>query len=137
MALRFLSKILKRREEREHKDASVEEKEEIGQAAVKERSGEIAKADRGAVTGVLAAPHITEKTSGKSGENKYAFVVSRRANKPEVKRAIEARYGINVLGVNIVNVPGKERKRGKQVGWKQGYKKAIVQLKEGQTIEIQ
>jgi len=89
------------------------------------------------MTGVLLSPKITEKTSGASGVGKYAFVVAGRSNKPEIKRAVEAKYGVEVLSVNTVNLPGKERKRGRQIGWKPGYKKAVVTLKAEQTIEIQ
>ena len=86
--------------------------------------------------GVLLAARVTEKTSQLNKKNKYVFEVDRRANKPGVRRAVETRYGVGVLSVNMVNIPGKERKRGRQIGWKPGYKKAVVKLKEGQTIEL-
>ena len=67
----------------------------------------------------------------------YAFAVRRDANKSQVKRAVESRYGVQVAMVRIVNIVGKEIRRGKQIGWKQGMKKAYATLAEGQTIEIQ
>jgi len=90
----------------------------------------------GVIAGVLNAAHITEKTAN-SGTNKYAFLVNRKANKAEIKRAIGSRYGVDVLSVNIVNLPAKERRRGRQIGWKPGRKKATVKIKEGQSIEVQ
>ncbi len=87
--------------------------------------------------GVLLRPHLTEKTSSGAEKNKYVFVVSKDTNRIEVKKAVEARYQVEVARVNVVNTQGKERKRGRQVGWRPGYKKAVVTLEEGQTIEIQ
>ena len=81
-------------------------------------------------------PHITEKSAMLGGENKYIFLVGPRANKIEVKKAVEGRYGVSVRNVNILNMPGKERRRGRQIGWKPGFKKAIVKVKEGQKIEL-
>ena len=88
-------------------------------------------------TGILLAPHITEKASQAAGHNQYVFRISERANKTDVKRAVEVKYGVDVEAVNIVNLPGKERHRGRQIGWKPGHRKAIVKVKEGQKIEIQ
>ncbi|TSC76352.1 MAG: large subunit ribosomal protein L23 [Parcubacteria group bacterium Gr01-1014_33] len=89
------------------------------------------------VTGVLRRPHITEKTSNAAKENKYVFAIAAGVNKPMVTHAVESRYNVSVETVNIVNLPSKKRMRGRQIGWKQGLRKAIVQVKEGQTIEIQ
>ena len=85
---------------------------------------------------ILKHPLITEKTSDLSMLNKYIFVVGQTANKSEVKKAVESLYGVSVLGVNIVKVPRKKRHRGRVTGWKAGFKKAIVSVKEGDKIEI-
>ena len=90
--------------------------------------------------GVLMHPHITEKTAAGaalSGKKMYAFSVSGDANKREVKQAVESRYGVRVIAVRVVNIRGKEIRRGTQIGWKQGMKKAYAMLAAGQTIEIQ
>ena len=87
--------------------------------------------------GVLLHPHITEKTAAAAHSRMYAFAISRDANKLQVKQAVESKYGVNVTAVRMVNIRGKEIRRGKQVGWKQGMKKAYATLAEGQTIEIQ
>lgn len=132
----FLKKIFKR--EKKESGEKIRKAEEEVAAARDEKISEKAPGPGGKlVMGVLLAARITEKTSQLSKENKYVFEVDRRANKSGVKRAVEARYGVGVLSVNMVNIPGKERKRGKQIGWKPGYKKAVVKLKEGQTIEVQ
>jgi large subunit ribosomal protein L23 len=92
---------------------------------------------RTSILNVLRSPHITEKTSDAAALNKYVFRVDRTTNKDRVRRAVEARYGVGVAEVNILNVHGKERRRGRQIGWKQGYKKAVVTVKKGESIEIQ
>ena len=85
---------------------------------------------------VLKRPLITEKTADLSMLNKYIFVVGDGANKNEVKKSVESLYGVSVMSVNIVKVPRKKRHRGRVMGWKAGFKKAIVTVKEGDKIEI-
>lgn len=117
-----------RKEERRAEKEELIKKETVGAGVIKE--GRI-------IPGIIRSPRITEKTSGSAKENKYVFEVSARANKVDVKGALEARYGVNIEAVNIVNAPGKERRRGRQIGWKPGFKKAMVKVRQGQTIEIQ
>ena len=69
-------------------------------------------------------------------KNKYTFKIWSKANKIEVKKAIEGIYGVDVINVKVINIPRKKRRLGKQTGWRKGYKKAIVRIKEGQKIEI-
>ncbi len=146
MALRFLSKILKKKEERpvirkispETPVKKITEEGKTEAALASEKIDRTDKPKKEIITGVLVASHVTEKASAAAGNgNKYTFVVRDRANKVDIKRAVEARYGVNVVRVNVVNVPGKERRRGRQVGWKPGYKKAIIALKKGERIEVQ
>lgn len=85
---------------------------------------------------ILCSPHITEKATDFAEKNKYVFKVLPRANKSEIKEAVEDTYGVDVAGVRIVNVPRKKRKLKGQIGWRKGYKKAIVKIKKGQKIEI-
>ena len=91
----------------------------------------------GRIYGVIRAPLITEKTASLGKNRAYTFVVAPSANKIDIKRAVESRFSVKVEKVNILNMPDKERRRGRQIGWKAGFKKAAVKLKEGQTIEIQ
>jgi large subunit ribosomal protein L23 len=84
----------------------------------------------------LKSPHITEKASFLAESNQYAFNVYERANKKDIKRAVEDVFGAEVVSVKIINVRQKEVRVGRTKGTKPGYKKAIVKIKEGQKIEI-
>jgi large subunit ribosomal protein L23 len=90
---------------------------------------------------VLVRPVLTEKVNGqieKSG--RYTFVVAKAANKLEVKKAVEEFYGVKVSDVNTVVVPAKNKSRftkaGVLKGRKSGYKKAIITLAEGDSIDL-
>jgi len=86
---------------------------------------------------VLLSPHVTEKATELGEINKYVFKVCPNANKIEIKKGVESLYGVDVAGVNIINIHRKKRRVGrKRQGWKKGYKKAIVEIKKGQKIEI-
>lgn len=85
---------------------------------------------------VLKSPHITEKSSQLAKENQYTFVVFPKANKKEIEKAISELYGVDVEKVRIVKKPSKQRRIGRQIGKKPGYKKAIVKIKPGQKIDI-
>lgn len=85
---------------------------------------------------VLKAPQVTEKATALAEKNQYTFKVWPEANKAEMKKAIEDLYGVDVLGVKIIKVPRKKRRLGRISGWRKGYKKAIVKIKEGQKIEV-
>lgn len=85
---------------------------------------------------IIKSPHITEKATDLTKKNQYVFKVEPNANKIEIKKAIEKLYGVDVLSVKIINVPKKRRRLGRISGWRKGYKKAIVRIKEGQKIEV-
>ncbi len=85
---------------------------------------------------VLLKPIITEKTSELISLNQYVFKVSKRANKEQVRRAIEHLYKVKVEKVRIINRKRKKKNLGKYQGWKPSFKKAIISLKEGDRIEI-
>ena len=85
---------------------------------------------------VLEMPHITEKSTKLNEEDKYVFKVFQKANKNEIKKAIEGLYGVEVIKVRTINIPKKSKRLGARFGWKKGYKKAIVTIKKGQKIEI-
>ncbi len=89
---------------------------------------------------LLLIPHVSEKaTMFAQGSEKigptYVFRISGSANKISIKSAVENRYKVKVRGVNIVNLPGKVRRRGRVVGHQAGFKKAIVALQAGNVIE--
>jgi len=85
---------------------------------------------------ILKTPQVTEKATDLTKKNQYVFKVWPGANKVEIKKAIEDLYGVDVLDVKIIKVPRKKRRLGRISGWRKGYKKAIVKIKEGQKIEI-
>lgn len=85
---------------------------------------------------VLVKPLITEKATNLGEHNKYVFVVSLKANKISVAKAIEETYGVKPLKVNLANVSGKKVARGKVRGQRKDWRKAIVTLPKGQTIKI-
>ena len=85
---------------------------------------------------ILKTPQVTEKATGLVGQNQYVFKVWPRVNKVETKKAIEDLYGVDVISVKIIKVPRKRRRLGRISGWRKGYKKAIVKIKEGQKIEV-
>ncbi|MFH1657112.1 MAG: 50S ribosomal protein L23 [bacterium] len=85
---------------------------------------------------ILKAPHISEKATDLNQKDQYVFKVLPRAKKTEIKKVIENLYGVNVTGVKIIKVPAKKKRRGKNIGIKKGYKKAIVRIKKGEKIEI-
>ncbi len=119
------------------KKAKIEKKVSPKKKEIKEPSQKPSKKRvSGAEVLVLQSPHVTEKATDLSQENKYVFKVSKRANKNDIKRAIEGSYNVDIESVRIINVPKKKRKLGRQEGWRKGYKKAIVKAKKGQKIEI-
>ena len=79
---------------------------------------------------------MTEKATDLTSKNQYIFKVFPGSNKNQVKKAVEDVYGVDVINVNIVNIPKKRRRLGRIEGWRRGYKKAIVRIKEGQKIEV-
>jgi large subunit ribosomal protein L23 len=90
---------------------------------------------------VLVKPLITEKMTGLSEKKgQYGFVVNRKANKLEVKKAVEDMYGVTVQSVNTMIIPGKKRSRNTKtkfiVGRTPAVKKAIVTLAEGESIDF-
>jgi large subunit ribosomal protein L23 len=85
---------------------------------------------------ILLYPQISEKATYLGEENKYVFIVSKSANKKEIKQAVRDVYGIKPLSINTVKVGGKERRYGKVQGKTVGYKKAIVALPKGETIQL-
>ena len=85
---------------------------------------------------VLLAPVVSEKSYSLITDRKYTFKVHKDAHKTQVRQAVEQLFGVNVVNVNIVKVQAKPKRRGLSVGKRPGWKKAIVQIGEGQTIEI-
>ena len=89
---------------------------------------------------ILIKPILTEKATSSNDKGKFSFIVDRKANKVQVNKAVEKTYDVNVVSVNTINVLGKSvskfTKTGIVNGRKPSYKKAVVQLKEGEFIDF-
>jgi large subunit ribosomal protein L23 len=84
----------------------------------------------------LRRPLITEKHTILQEQGKYAFEVVKEASKPQIKQAVEKAFKVEVTAVNVMVVPGKRRRRGRLQLPAHPWKKAIVTLKSGDTIEL-
>lgn len=114
----------------------VKKTEVIKKEIVKPLKKPVKKTDKGLAYSVLKAPHITEKATDLAKNDRYVFKVYERANKTEIKKAVENLYNVDVINVRIIKVPSKKRIFKGIKGIKKGYKKAIVLIKKGQKIEI-
>jgi large subunit ribosomal protein L23 len=85
---------------------------------------------------IIKKPLISEKSMGLMAENKYTFVVDKRANKIQIKNAVQDIFNVTVLDVKTLIVKGKVKRMGKYQGKTPDKKKAIVTLKQGDKIEI-
>jgi large subunit ribosomal protein L23 len=86
---------------------------------------------------VIKEPHITEKANlQKEGANQISFNVHRQANKIEIRQAVETLFRVKVLDVKTMNVRGKFRRMGRNIGKRSDWKKAVVKLAPGESIEF-
>ena len=85
---------------------------------------------------VLRRPLITEKNTSLQALGKYAFEVDREANKQQVREAVERAFKVKVMAVNVVSVPGRERRVGRYKVLTRSWKKAIVTLQPGDSIQF-
>jgi large subunit ribosomal protein L23 len=85
---------------------------------------------------VLLAPVVSEKSYSLIADRKYSFRVHPKAHKTQVRQAVEELFQVKVERVNISQVKSKPKRRGLHRGTKPGWKKAVVQVREGDTIEI-
>lgn len=84
----------------------------------------------------LLKPVITEKTTMMMSDGKYTFKVPLHANKIEIRKAVEKAFGVKVKKISTLRTMGKFKRMGKHIGKRPDYKKAIVTLQEGETIEF-
>ena len=85
---------------------------------------------------VLIAPVVSEKSYSQIVENRYTFKVHKDAHKTQVRQAVEELFDVKVVCVNLIKMPAKPKRRGMIKGTRPGWKKAIVELKAGDKIEI-
>jgi large subunit ribosomal protein L23 len=86
--------------------------------------------------GILVRPLITEKATNLSQYNQYVFEVSVKANKIQIGHAIETRYGVKPKKVNVLNNVGRKVRHGRNTGRTKAWKKAIITLPKGKSIQI-
>lgn len=86
---------------------------------------------------IITHPVITEKATLLAGQNKYVFMVKKNATKNEVKKAVRAIYKVEPTAVDMINLPSKVKGFGRVQGKTQSRRKAIVTLKQGDTITLQ
>ena len=86
---------------------------------------------------VIIRPVMTEKTAGLMEEgNKVVFRVRKEANKNQIRDAVEQLFGVKVSSVNTIKMPGREKRQGRFVGRRNGYKKAVITLADGQVLDL-
>lgn len=131
----FLNKIFKKQKE-EPSFAKAMEGKEKKPVAEKKVETEIKKPVAILKSSILISPITTEKAASGQKSNQYVFKILPSANKIMVADAIRKTYKVKVVAINIINIPKKEIVVGRTKGFKAGYKKAIITLPKGQTIEI-
>ncbi len=86
---------------------------------------------------ILLRPVISEKSIAQTERNNYTFAVARDANKFQIKAAVEAEFKVHVLGVRVVSVRPKQKRRGRRTpGMVPGWRKAVVTIAPGEKIEL-
>jgi large subunit ribosomal protein L23 len=85
---------------------------------------------------IIIAPVVTERSMDLQADNKYTFIVDRKANKTEIKNAVEKLFSVDVTNVRTLNVKGKPKRVGRYLGRTPARKKAIVSVRDGQSIKI-
>ena len=86
--------------------------------------------------GILFRPLITEKAQILTAQNKYAFEVDTRANKMQIKEAVQVAFNVQVVNVNTMTMKGKTRRYGRKLTKQPDWKKAVVTLAPGEKIEL-
>ncbi len=131
------SKLAVKKEKNEEiKKISKSEKGTASKTAIKKDKKTVKKEIKGNAYRILIRPLITEKVTELGVYNKYAFEISLKANKTEVKKSIKEVYGVMPISVNIINMKGKKVRSGRTAGKKKDWKKAIVTLKTGEKIQV-
>ena len=91
----------------------------------------------GSVHDILIRPVISEKSVAQTERNNYTFQVSRESNKLQIRAAVEAEFKVTVIGVRVMSVKSKQKRRGrKTMGTVPGWRKAVVTIAAGQKIEL-
>ncbi|MBN2197809.1 50S ribosomal protein L23 [Candidatus Wolfebacteria bacterium] len=130
--------IFKKTKKIKSSEKEIEKKEivkEIDEKKIKTKKEEKPKLVHGSAF-LIKQAWISEKSTDLSALGKYIFIVNKKANKSEIKKAIESIYKVKVKSVNMINVKSKEKRLGRSLGKTSAFKKAIVTLKPGEKIDI-
>lgn len=114
--------------------APVEEKQ--GSSVDNVTSGDVSASKTTKAPSLLSNPRVSEKASRETSRGTYIFNVPLSANKIEVRKAVEKHYRVHVMRVNMIRGEGKIVRRGRTVGKRPNWKKALVTLQKGQSIEV-
>jgi len=123
-------------EEKTEKDISADEIVKKAKTEKPAKKKTVVIKNAGVAYAVLLEPWITEKSHAAMAHNRYTFKVVLKASKKQVKKAIEGLYGVTVERVAITNMPAKRKSTGQHTGTRSVIKKAVVTVKEGQSIEL-
>nr|YP_009313544.1 Ribosomal protein L23 [Galaxaura rugosa]SCW21798.1 Ribosomal protein L23 [Galaxaura rugosa] len=85
---------------------------------------------------IVKKPLLTDKSTQLLEENQYCFKIQKNVRKPDIKQAIEYLFNVKVVSINIMNLPPKKHSVGKFIGRKPIYKKAIIKIKDGNSINL-
>ena len=85
---------------------------------------------------IIKYPIITDKATRLLANNQYSFIVNPKYDKPSIKAAVESLFNVKVVKINTAHLPKKKKRVGQYTGWKPHYKKAIVTLSAGDTINL-
>lgn len=85
---------------------------------------------------IILEPILTEKSNDAREQHKYTFKVAKKANKIQIMRAIKKIYNAEAVSCNVINMDGKKKRQGKFIGKTSSFKKAIITLKQGESISI-
>jgi large subunit ribosomal protein L23 len=132
----FLNKLFGKNKETAKPKKTVPAAKEEKRAAAEVKKTEAPKTTVFKADGILISSHTAEKALMAQKDNQYVFKVSAKANKVMIAAAVKKTYGVKVKAVNIINIPRKARRVGRTMGFKAGYKKAVITLAKGQSIEI-
>lgn len=118
---------------------STDTEEKVGTkeiASNKEQVSKVKKVELVNEANIIVKPLISEKAASLASVNQYVFVVRRGVNRIQVRSAIKQMYGVSPVSINILNVRGKKVRFGRRMGKRSDWKKAIVTLPKGQTINV-
>lgn len=132
-----MSALFRRSKSEDAEETKAQKTEGSTAAAKKPKQKKRSKGNRDRIAyRILLRPHVTEKAGTLQSMNQYVFRVDSRAGKQEIAQAVKEQYGVMPTRVNTIRIPGKARRLGKTQGRVSGYKKAIITIPEGKTINI-